>query len=495
MGCGAKAKKKYESGSATSYLTQKQAMRKLQVGLTNFRRLCILKGIYPVEPKHRNRANKGNTQPRVFYYAKDILFLLHEPLLETFRKLRVYQRKLRQAKARDDRDEIFRIRINKPSYTLHEIVKERYPTPDDAVRDMNDSLNLIFLFARLPRLPQFHPGLIKLSKRLSVEFLNFVVATRAIRKAFISIKGFYLEAEIKGITIVWIIPHNSTTHCPSETFTARDLDFEYLACLSFPIKKTVVEDEVDEEDADLMELKQMDDSVTQALSKQAEVIRTKRLFEGKRFYLNREVPREVMTVIIRSCGGLVSWDPVCGPGSTFKENDEQVDYQVVDRPMKDMKVGRNYVQPQWVVDSLNASRLMPVQDYMPGVELPAHLSPFALAVSQSADPNLRVKTRETPLSGAAPGYGAGADLYRPPEADYLAGLVTLAEIRGGPVVAQKEAQQENYDELDEASDEDDEDEEQEMETEDEEEIVPPAKKKKKIAMTPGKKASIFCFWG
>ena len=53
------------------------------------RRLCILKGIYPHEPKHKKKVNKGSTAPRTFYLFKDIRFLLHEPIVRKFREYKV----------------------------------------------------------------------------------------------------------------------------------------------------------------------------------------------------------------------------------------------------------------------------------------------------------------------------------------------------------------------------------------------------------------------
>lgn len=68
--------KKGTRGDAATYITRSQALKKLQLSLREFRRLCILKGIFPKEPKKKFRGVN-----KTYYYLKDIKFLSHEKLL------------------------------------------------------------------------------------------------------------------------------------------------------------------------------------------------------------------------------------------------------------------------------------------------------------------------------------------------------------------------------------------------------------------------------
>ncbi|KAL1790962.1 pescadillo-like [Sigmodon hispidus] len=425
---GGLEKKKYERGSATNYITRNKARKKLQLSLPDFRRLCILKGIYPHEPKHKKKVNKGSTAARTFYLIKDIKFLLHEPIVNKFREYKVFVRKLRKAYGKSAWNTAERLKDNKPSYKLDHIVKERYPTFIDALRDLDDALSMCFLFSTFPRTGKCHVQTIQLCRRLTVEFLHYVIAARALRKVFLSIKGIYYQAEVLGQPIVWIAPYAFSHDHPTDvdyrvmaTFTEfyttllgfvnfrlyQSLNLHYppklesqahtetkvsedtyaldsessmekLAALSASLARVVVPAIEEAEAADEFppdgEMAAQEEGRRKELEAQEN---HKKLFEGLKFFLNREVPREALAFIIRSFGGDVSWDKSLCIGATYDITDSCITHQIVDRPGQQTPIiGRYYVQPQWVFDCVNARLLLPVAEYFPGVQLPPHLSPF-----------------------------------------------------------------------------------------------------------------------
>ena len=81
---------------------------------------------------------------------QDIAFLEHEPLLHKFRDRRTHERKIKKAKSRSNQDLARRLQKLTPGYTLDHLIRERYPTFIDAVRDLDDPLTLVNLFALLP---------------------------------------------------------------------------------------------------------------------------------------------------------------------------------------------------------------------------------------------------------------------------------------------------------------------------------------------------------
>lgn len=101
-------------------MTRNQALKRLQLKLSEFRRLCILKGIHPREPRKKTQGAH-----KTYYHAKDIAYLLHEPLLKKVRELHAYEKKVKKAAAKQNKDAAARLARHRPTYRLDHLVKER----------------------------------------------------------------------------------------------------------------------------------------------------------------------------------------------------------------------------------------------------------------------------------------------------------------------------------------------------------------------------------
>ncbi|KAK7754964.1 mRNA-binding ribosome synthesis protein nop7 [Diatrype stigma] len=210
-----KIKKKGEAGNAKNYITRSQAVRKLQISLPDFRQLCIWKGIFPREPRNKKKVSKSSTPSTTFYYAKDIQYLLHEPLLQKFRDQKALEKKISKALGRGDVGDAKRLETNavrpektgKPRYTLNHVIRERYPTFVDALRDLDDCLSMLFLFANLPSTSTVPAKMIARCEKLCLEFQHYLIVSQTLRKSFLSIKGIYYQANIQGEDILWLVPY------------------------------------------------------------------------------------------------------------------------------------------------------------------------------------------------------------------------------------------------------------------------------------------------
>uniref|UniRef100_A0A665X2W2 Pescadillo homolog n=1 Tax=Echeneis naucrates TaxID=173247 RepID=A0A665X2W2_ECHNA len=411
---GGLQKKKFERGSATNYITRNKARKKLQLSLPDFRRLCILKGIYPHEPKHKKKVNKGSTAQRTFYMLKDIRFLMHEPIVGKFRDYKVFVRKLKKAYGKTEWSAVERLRENKPTYKLDHIIKERYPAFIDALRDIDDALCMCFLFSTFARTGKCHVQTIQLCRRLTVEWMNFVIASRGLRKVlgcwlysvpflspqhptdvdyrvmatftelYTTLLGFVNFRLYHSLNLLY--PPKLDGKAMSELKEEDEDDYamnsecylEKLSALSASLSRVVSATEEEDAELDQFPVEGEDTEKMEAREReQKQQEAQKKLFEGLKFYLNREVPRESLAFVIRCFGGEVSWDKSVCIGSKYEVTDETITHHIVDRPNVDKQyINRYYIQPQWVYDCVNAKIRLPVEDYFLGVTLPPHLSPF-----------------------------------------------------------------------------------------------------------------------
>ncbi|PPQ73221.1 hypothetical protein CVT24_010031 [Panaeolus cyanescens] len=461
-------KQKGKAGAAKNYTTRSAAVKKLQCSLADFRRLCILKGIFPREPRNRKKANKGSSAPTSFYYTKDIAYLAHEPILKKLREHKAFAKKLSRALGRGEWASAKSLEENKPIYKLDHIIKERYPTFIDALRDIDDALCMAFLFSSLPSSARLPPELVENCARLSAEWQLYTLHTQALRKAFLSIKGVYYQAEVMGETITWLVPYQFTQNVPTDvdirvmlTFlelyqtllsfvffklytdsglvypppldAKKDEGAAGLAALSLQnISRTVpaqttttpvvngrqitgkdvrqtikaistdvsmdvseVQAPLPEEQSDVQEedfvvhTSKSDPNATslptlQSLSSLPGTLSTN-LFSPYTFFLSREISRPIFEFILKCFGGRVGWPASSGGGSPFTDSDPSITHVIIDRPVvekeesadqRELRRRRKYVQPQWVVDCINAGKILLEDNYAQGKSLPPHLSPF-----------------------------------------------------------------------------------------------------------------------
>lgn len=418
--------KKGKKGEAAAYITRAQALAKLQLPLADFRKLCILKGIYPRDPKKKSQGND-----KTYYHIKDIAFLRHEPLLNKFFELKTFMKKFKKLMGRREIKSARRLEDRKPQYTLHHLVRERYPSFDDAIRDLDDAVSMLALFQSLSadQARNIPVEAITEATQLYQEFQLYCIRAQALRKVFASIKGYYFQAEICGQAVTWLAPHQFAQELPAEvdfrvmlTFLefyramVKFVNFKLYSDLglAYPPRRNVQLDrtsadvaalEVDMREAGKAQQLQSEQTekenaevATSALAdfgdqseavemqqKLAESSRMKTTFRGLKVFVNREVPLRPLYFVLL-CGGVaeVGWErganagETAGQGSAFPVDGEAITHQIVDRPSGsfDVRPGREYVQPQWVFDSFNIGCLLPIAPYGPGRTPPPHLSPF-----------------------------------------------------------------------------------------------------------------------
>ncbi|KAL2954381.1 hypothetical protein AAZX31_19G218500 [Glycine max] len=494
---------KKKEGNAAKFVIRSQAIKQLQISLplfsfpfTKFRKLCILKGVTPREPKKKF---KGTHQ--TYYHVKDVSFLHHEPLVEIHRAIRVHERKIKKAEAKKNHERANRLRQKTPKPKIDRIIRQRYPRFVDALGELDDCLTMVHLFAALPasESKKIDVECVHKCRRLAHEWQAFVSRTHKLRKTFVSVKGIYYQAEVEGQPITWLTPHSLQQVVSDDVDITTMLNFLqlYEPLLSFvnfrlyhsinlkypPIldprlealaadlyalsryasantRPSVLNSEASQAESEQVETKQKEaetgnetselrlaqlqhqlpsnepgalmhlvEEVTGEDEEDQDTKDCKKLFKNMKFFVSREVPRESMLFVIPAFGGIVSWE---GEGAPFGESDQSISHQIVDREAQGHRfLSREYVQPQWVYDCVNARIILPTDNYLVGRTPPPHLSPFINYDEEGAYIPDYAKTIKH-LQAAArkeilPLPGVGKDALEDPQNLLVEGIIDRAE--------------------------------------------------------------------
>jgi pescadillo protein len=72
-------------------------------------------------------------------------------LLNKFREIKAHLKKYKMMQGKKEFKRAEEIKEETPRYTLSHVIKERYPSFKDALKDLDDALCLISLFANFPQ--------------------------------------------------------------------------------------------------------------------------------------------------------------------------------------------------------------------------------------------------------------------------------------------------------------------------------------------------------
>lgn len=244
----------------------------------------------------------------------------------------------------------------------------------------------------------------------------YCTVSKSFKKAFLSIKGIYYQAEIMGVNITWVSPYQFTQKMPFDidyNVMNTFLDF-YKSLLRFVHYKLFTEVglnyppkrmDLKSKDGSKIHLKEVKEMQAVALEKlygkdardkkdiseefmntpeyaqmiqrEQEMEKVRNLFAKNVFFLNREVPRYSLEFLIPAFGGEFGYE---GEESMYKADNKAITHHIMDRNINASKmqfdVKRDYIVPQWVYDCINHQIQLPASQYKPGSPPPAHLSPF-----------------------------------------------------------------------------------------------------------------------
>lgn len=400
------------------YLTRMQATRLLQLDSIHFRRLCILKGIYPRALERSKQKQSGNEKQ--YYLSKEIKWLVRDHLSEKMMAYRAWEKKVRRMEAMGKHEELKLLQSPKvkPQHNLVATIKERYPYFIDAVKDIDDAMSMITLYAFLsPEIKSnttvethhaLTSGLHEHARTICNEWTQYVKDAKVLSKGFISIKGYYFEAIIRNERVRWLCPHEYAHKFPSgiqQYVMLSFLEF-YVELMKFILVKLNAELKQQQEEEEKHEMEgattnaedfavpavalEVDETpaartkaaetVSKQVLMQIELQKVRKVFEGLFFYISREVPAKHVSLVIE-----------CGGGRVVTEYaPSRITHIVIDRPSlppgwtKEDHI--EYVQPQYLFDCLNARLLLPVTGgYRMGEDLPPHVSPFTVAITNAPE--------------------------------------------------------------------------------------------------------------
>ena len=413
--------KKGTKANREKYVREDKLTEKIALDPEQIRYVAIQLGVTPQEVPHMENS------PFAAFHKKDVGMINNHPMAWYLREQQAF---LKRKKHKAHRQEQFAAKP--PEAPWDQTLRARFPSFADAVHELDDALTTIALFAQMSGDSIIPSERILHCRRVLTEFHYYVSRNRLVSKAFISVRGFYFQANIEGQDVTWLVPH------PFPVPKDEDVDYKVLLAfldlyehllefvnahlfirlgLKYPpeydsdkwddgyyIDAIIDHSPKDEDESNSLPalpttseepsaatalLQELLSSGNYASTEQANQendipsVTDQGLFSNFKFTISHELHPDIISFVIHCLGGAVEWNDDENPDPT-------ITHTITDRSFSEGNqtrfLNRTYVQPQWIFDCLNKKTVLDATLYTVGVPLPPHLSPFEKEYIQDEEP-------------------------------------------------------------------------------------------------------------
>lgn len=345
------------------YISKEMAMEKLKVTPRMFEKLIVLCKVFPVFAEKKKCLDQTDG---IYYMINDIRKIGYSDAYSRFIKNKSYMWK------KDKYMSSGRIekanRFYECDYNYVELIKDHYESFGDCLNAVGETVTNLYLINML--------GLEDVLKTIE-KWELFCTEYGTLEKGFLGRKGVYCFFNVKKIRVLWCIPYivdNLDGSYEIKKDLMKKIKME-------PMKIGEYEDEEYEDSEetfiDLNSNNKHDVSLLKNGAKlyathvelvlnKLKIIMEKRkegLFTNFKICISVNSIKHHLEFILSSMGCKL----VC---------EEEADI-IVTESVDVIKKGVIYVQPQYIIDSLNKGEILDCKDYMIGKKLLPHLSPFS----------------------------------------------------------------------------------------------------------------------
>ncbi|ELA42874.1 uncharacterized protein VICG_00189 [Vittaforma corneae ATCC 50505] len=355
---------------AVKYVSRKTAVQKLNVSEKQFDKLSVMLGIYPVVADSKNCYDKVDGW---YYRIEDVKTMFYS---ETYG---ILNRNLKKEAKRQKMLKFQQIerasKVIDEEFDLIDLVKQKYGSLGQSVDDLGNTLKNLYIIDLLS---------IDYVKEELESFRKFIIERKLLSKAFMSKKGIYFGFNVEKIIVCWMVPYPGANLADfveekvdsPDAKTVCNFDFLDFGSLS-------------EEESEAAEITHTNspDKLDISLLKYASPLlkihlklcvhkfgilypkengKKAGIFKNMRFFIDvKSISEQIAFVILSLDGEVASYGQA---KFIITETVDAIDPENI------------YLQPQYVFDCLNQSKILPYDLYFVGKELPPHISPFPNAI-------------------------------------------------------------------------------------------------------------------